>query len=62
MFKGGLNGDRVKKIARNFKFSHGEKRVNESDKNNGVMAAWREAWTWRDQEIGILSLDLNFPK
>ena len=44
-------------MARNFRFSHGIKRIVISDTNLGIMAAWREAWSWRDQEMFIVIED-----
>ena len=36
---------------------HGTKRIVISDTNMGIMAAWREAWSWRDREMFIVIED-----
>ena len=54
---GGEEGDLVRNVARNFRFSHGTKRIVTSDTNMGIMAAWREAWSWRDREMFIVIED-----
>ena len=54
---GGEEGDLVRNVARNFRFSHGSKRIVISDTNMGIMAAWREAWSWRDREMFIVIED-----
>ena len=54
---GGGDGDLVRNVARNFRFSHGTKRIVISDTNKGIMAAWREAWSWRDRELFIVIED-----
>ena len=47
----------MRKIARTFRFSHGEKIVQEERENRGIMKAWAEAWTWRDREIFVVIED-----
>ena len=44
-------------MVRNFEFSHGKKRVVTARRNHGIMAAWRRAWRWRDNEMFIVIED-----
>ena len=44
-------------MAKNFRFSHGEKIVTKSEVNQGVMGAWRDAWSWRDSEMFVVIED-----
>lgn len=54
---GGEDGNLVRNVARNFRFSHGTKKIVTSDTNRGIMAAWREAWSWRNKEMFIVIED-----
>ena len=54
---GGEEGNWVKNVARNFKFSHGTKTLVVSDSNQGIMNAWKHAWSWRDRELFIIIED-----
>ena len=47
----------MRKIAQTFRFSHGEKIVQEERENLGIMRAWAQAWTWRDREIFVIIED-----
>ena len=47
----------VENVASNFQFSHGEKIVTKSEVNQGVMGAWRDAWSWRDGELFVIIED-----
>ena len=44
-------------MAQTFRFSHGEKIVQEERENLGIMRAWAQAWTWRDREIFVIIED-----
>ena len=41
---GGVEGEKVREVANNFKFTFGSKDVLEGNVNIGVMAAWKNAW------------------
>ena len=52
-----MKGESVKRIASNFKFSHGRKVLVREEINRGMMSAWQRAWTWRDNELFIIIED-----
>ena len=54
---GGEDGENVKQLAKDFRFSYGTKIVVEDDVNRGIMQVWRRAWTWRDKELFIIIED-----
>ena len=54
---GGEDGENVKQIAKDFRFSYGTNIVVEDDVNRGIMQVWRRAWTWRDKELFIIIED-----
>ena len=54
---GGVEGEKVREVANNFKFEFGSKHVLEEDVNIGVMAAWKNAWAWRENELFIVIED-----
>ena len=56
-FDNTFEGELVTGIARRFQFSHGEKILVREETNRGLMAAWRNAWTWRDRELFVIIED-----
>ena len=54
---GGLEGQRVKEVASQFEFSYGSKIVIERENNIGVMEAWKNAWSWEDNELFVVIED-----
>ena len=54
---GGIDGERVKQVAHQFEFSHGSKQVKERIVNIGVMEAWKNAWSWQDNELFVVIED-----
>ena len=54
---GGVEGEKVKKVAKQFEFSYGLKIVKERHANIGVMKAWKTAWSWKDNELFVVIED-----
>ena len=54
---GGAPGEDVRKVIKNFTFAGGEIEIRDHAKNMGPLAAWRDAWTWRDREMFIVLED-----
>lgn len=54
---GGEQGEAASKAAKQFVFRHGRKFVVESEVNQGIMEAWRTAWSWRERELFIVIED-----
>lgn len=54
---GGAEGASVEHLANTFNFSHGRKVVVTSEVNMGIMEAWRNAWSWKEQELFIVIED-----
>jgi len=54
---GGEEGARVEHLADTYNFSHGGKVVVKSETNIGPVGAWRNAWTWKDNELFIVLED-----
>lgn len=56
---GGDEGRRTMEVAEQFKFTHGNKRVVEADQNQGALESWRNAWSWRADELFVILEDDN---
>ena len=54
---GGERGEEVRRLVENFTFPVGGKVVRAHTENRGPVAAWRDAWTWRDREMFIIVED-----
>ena len=54
---GGERGEEVRRLVENFTFPVGRKVVRAHTENRGPVAAWRDAWTWRDREMFIIVED-----
>ena len=53
----GPEGEEVLGLVRNYSFPAGRKEVRANSENRGAVAAWRDAWSWRDREMFILVED-----